>query len=88
MTSDVHMSLKNMAKSMLKSGCEIPGDATRRDLEILANSKQCDRCGLTYEDNSDICVCPNCTKNKSLSRKADAFNEVRKIVHGDEGYED
>lgn len=65
-TADVHFAWTEIAKYMLQSGF-LPAGATARDLEILANSRYCEKCGTIWEA-ATYDGCPIC-------RGLDAVNE-------------
>lgn len=69
-TFDVHAALAAMAADMVRSN-NIPAGVTRRDLEILANSRYCDACGYIYEAANISDGCPICAEMDELREKSE-----------------
>lgn len=91
LTEDVHYALTEMARELLKSGKEIPSCATRRDVEILATSRFCSKCGAIYSfsDYSQLrtgdIVCPFC---KELEEAQESSNDLSDIEDSLENIKD
>lgn len=80
----VFNALQNTAKEILKQPnilAVLPCD--KRDLEILANARICDKCGYIYEMNDYINGCPNCEsveRTSLLDDLADDISDLRSEI--------